>query len=210
MRGEDFAAVSPFTVTIPEGQRSGSREFTLLPFNDVIDEPDETVLVRGALGTGSSGLGLAADSLTLTLKDDEPEPKLSLVLTPDSIREDGGSTIVTATLDIASPEETVITVSAAPVAPAADGDFELSGNTELRIAPNERTSTGTVTITANDNEVDEPQNKKVTVSATAVNDLGVGDPDEETLTIADNDQGPRRRRPCRFRLPASRKAARRP
>ena len=183
-QGEDFVAVSDFTVTIPIGQRSGSATFTLMPLDDVIDEPDETVRLTGRLS--GSGLTLQpSGGLTLTIEDNEPEPKVTLVLTPDSIREDDGETTVTATLDSPSTEETTITVTATPVAPAVAGDFRLIGTT-LTIPPGETESTGTVTIEAVGNEVEAP-NKRVTVSATAQNDFGVGDPPDRTLTITDNE-----------------------
>ena len=185
-QGEDFAAVSDFTVTIPIGERSGAHTFTLTPFDDVIDEPDETVHLTGGSLSGS-GLTLVQPSggLTVTIEDNEPEPKVTLVLTPDSIREDGGETTVTATLDSPSTEETTITVTATPVAPAVAGDFQLNGAT-LTIPPGATESTGSVTIEAVNNDVEAP-NKRVTVSATAENTFGVGDPPDRTLTITDDE-----------------------
>ena len=185
--GTDFAAVSDFTVTIPAGQRSGSAAFTLTPLDDVIDEPDETVRVTGSLSRAALAelVLLPANGLTVTIKDDEPAPTVTLVLTPDSIREDGGSTTVTATLDSASTRQTLITVSAAPVAPAVAEDFRLVG-TQLFITAGETESDGRVTIEAIDNEVEAPD-KRVTVSATAENAFGVAGPADRTLTITDDE-----------------------
>ena len=182
--GTDFVAVSDFTVTIAAEQRSGNATFTLTPLDDEIDEPDETVLVTGSLST--PGLALEpAGGLTVTIEDNEPEPLVTLVLTPDSIREDGGATTVTATLDSPSTAVTTITVAASPVAPAVEGDFRLIGS-QLTIPIGETGSTGSVTIEAVDNEVEAP-NKRVTVSATTENVLGVRDPADRTLTITDNE-----------------------
>ena len=182
--GEDFAAVSDFTVTIPAERKSGSATFTLEPVDDSIDEPDETVRVTGSLS--GSGLTLQpSGGLTVTIEDNEPKPKVTLVLMPDSIREDGGETTVTATLDSPSTEVTTITVTATPVAPAVAGDFRLIGAT-LRIPPGMTESTGTATIEAVDNDVEAP-NKRVTVSAAAQNAFGVEDPPDRTLTITDNE-----------------------
>ena len=180
----DFAAVSDFTVTIAAGRRSGNATFALTPLDDEIDEPDETVLVTGSLST--PGLALEPEGgLTVTIEDNEPEPLVTLVLTPDSIREDGGATTVTATLDSPSTAVTTITVAASPVAPAVEGDFRLIGS-QLTISIGETASTGSVTIEAVDNEVEAP-NKRVTVSATTENVLGVRDPADRTLTITDNE-----------------------
>ena len=184
-QGEDFAPVSDFTVTIPIGERSGAHTFTLTPLEDVIDEPDETVRLTGRLSGSGLSLVQPPGGLTVTIEDNEPEPKATLVLTPDSIREDGGETTVTATLDIASPEVTTIAVTATPVAPAVAGDFRLIGTT-LTIPPGATESTDTVTIEAVDNDVEAP-NKRVTVSATAQNAFGVEDPPDRTLTITDNE-----------------------
>ena len=53
---------------------------------------------------------------------------------------------VTVTVSPASPVAFTVTISADPVAPATDDDFELSTNRVLSFAANETGSTGTVTI----------------------------------------------------------------
>ncbi len=115
-------------------------------------------------------------------------PTVTLVLTPASIGENGGTSTVTATLDKPSPQPTTVTVSAAPVSPAVANDYTLSGS-RLTIAANSLTSTGSVTITATDNDADAPD-KTVTVSGTATNSQGVTGPDDATLTITDDDDLP--------------------
>ena len=62
----------------------------------------------------------------------------------------------------------------------------LTGNTTLTIPAGDTNSTGVVTITAvNDDAV--TGNRTVAVSGTAVNSVGVTDPDDVTLTIRDDD-----------------------
>ncbi len=184
-QGDDFAEVSGFPVTITAGRQSGSATFTLTPLDDSIDEPDETVRVTGSLSVPGLSLEQPSGGLTVTIEDNEPEPQATLVLMPESIREDGGSTEVTATLDSPSTAETTVTVMVEPVAPAVVGDFRLIGTT-LTIPVGATESTGSVTIEAVDNEVEAP-NKRVTVSATTQNAFGVGDPPDRTLTITDNE-----------------------
>ena len=75
-------------------------------------------------------------------------------------------------------------MAAVAVSPAVAGDFTLSGAT-LTIAAGATESSGTVTLTAQDNDVDAA-NKTVTVSATASGG-GVADPTSQTLTITDDD-----------------------
>ena len=181
----DFAQVSDFVVTIPAGATSGSATFELTPFDDAIDEPDETVRVTGTLSAAGLTLVQPSGGLTVTIEDNEPSPQVTLVLAPESIGEDGGVSTVTAELDSASTAVTTITVVATPVEPAGIEDFRLNGTT-LTIPIGETTSTGTVTITAVDNETEAP-NKGVTVTAMTDNDLGVGDPAPRTLTITDDD-----------------------
>ena len=122
----------------------------------------------------------------VTVEPDTPAPTVTLELTPSSIGENGGSSRVTASLDRVSSEETTVTVSATPVAPAVSADFTLSANKRLTIAAGQTASTGTVTITANNNGVDAPD-KTVRVTGTASNSQGVTDPSEVTLTITDDD-----------------------
>ena len=122
--------------------------------------------------------------------DDDPAPTVTLVLTPSSISEDGGSTTVTAELSNPSIQATTVTVSAAPVSPAVAGDFALSSNRTLTIAAGATTTTDVVTIAAADNDTDAPD-RRVTVSATATNAHGVdGNPDNVTLTIKDDEDPP--------------------
>ena len=110
----------------------------------------------------------------------------TLSLSPASINENGGVTTVTATLDRPSSEETTITISASPQAPATAADFDLSTNTLLTIAAGQTTSAGVVTITAIDNHVKAPD-KTITVQGTAANLQWGTDPADVTLTITDDE-----------------------
>ena len=103
-----------------------------------------------------------------------------------SISEDGGRTTVTASLDGLSSADVIVTVSATAVEPAVANDFRLSVNRELTIRAGQLQSTGTVTIEAEDNEVDAPD-KTVEVTASASGGNGVAAPAAQTLTITDDD-----------------------
>ena len=127
-------------------------------------------------------------AVTVTVIDDD-KPVVSLSLSESSISENGGVATVTATLDRAASEATTVTVSAAPVAPAAAGDFTLSTATTLTIASGQTTSTGAVTVTAVDNATDAPD-KSVTVSATVAGGNGATAPSSLTLTLTDDDAAP--------------------
>ena len=163
---------------------------TVTAVADAIDNTGDERTVRithtvSAAGTDYQDETAAAVDVTVT--DDDGTPTATLVLDPTSIDESGddNASTVTATLSGPSSQAVTLTVAAAAVDPATSSDFTLGGTT-LTIAAGATTSTGTVTITAVDNTVDAP-NKTVTVSATASGG-GVADPDDQTLTILDDDE----------------------
>ena len=96
---------------------------------------------------------------------------------------------MTAMLDHPSSEETTVSVSVRPVAPAVATDYTLAGS-QLTIAAGATESTGEVTITGVNNVVDAPD-KEVTVRARATNSQGVAShPADVTLTITDDEGAP--------------------
>ena len=182
--GTDYTAVPGFTFTIAAGRTSGSGTFTLAPIDDNLDEPDVTVTVTG---TTTSGLSVEPESgLSVKILDDDDPPAVTLVLDPDSIDEDGGESTVTATLDKPSIEDIEVTVSASPVSPAVASDFTLSDEPVLTIEAGDTTSSGTVTITANDNDLGGGD-QHVTVSGEAASDGDLTPPGDVTLTITEDD-----------------------
>ena len=111
---------------------------------------------------------------------------LSLSLSDAQISENGGSATITASLDRASSASTTVTISATPVPPAVAADYLLSSNRELTIAAGSLASTGTVTLTAVDNDIDGPD-KTVTIRAAVTSDAEVSDPASLRLLIEDED-----------------------
>ena len=181
----DYTLSTNRELTIPAGSTTSTGTVTVTSVNNTVDAPHKTVTVS-ATATNDQGV-TAPDAVTLTIRDNDATPTVTLVLTPASIPEAGGTSTVTATLNHPSSAETTVTVSASPVSPAVAGDYTLSGNLDLTIAAGQTTSTGTVTITAVDNDVVAAA-KEVTVSATATNGQGVTAPDDVTLTITDDDE----------------------
>ena len=83
-----------------------------------------------------------------------------------------------------------LTVSATAVSPAVAGDFALSANQVLTITAGQTSSTGTVTISAEDNDIDAPA-KELTVSAAVTSGpTGLAAPASQTLTITDDETAP--------------------
>ena len=178
----DFAAVDGFTITVPADTVSHTGSFSLAPVQDAIDEADETVSVSGTTTVAD----FAVSGAEVTIEDDDDAPAVTLTLSPASIGEDGGVSTVTATLGHASGAATTVTVSVAPVTPAVAGDYAVSANKALRIAAGATASTGAVTVTGENNDVDAAD-RTVTVSGTASNAVGVTDPADVVLTLTDDD-----------------------
>ena len=183
MRDEDYRLEST-TVVLPAGTgtEASTAMVTVVGLDDGIAEAAETILIGGTL----DGVAFGTQQ-TVTIEDDEGAPQVTLVLTPDSVGENGGVSTVTATVSPVSAEAFTVTVSAAAVAPAVAGDFTLAGTT-LSFAADAAESTGVVTITAVDNDEAAPD-KSVTVSGSVSLD-GATAPADATLRIADDDGPP--------------------
>ena len=125
----------------------------------------------------------------MTITDDEVAPTVTLDLSSSSIGENGGTANVTASLNGASSQDVTVVVSASPVSPSVSGDFTLTSNKTLTIAAGSTSSTGAVTITGVDDNVDAPD-KSVTVLAAVSGGDGVSAPSSQTLTITDDDAAP--------------------
>ncbi|MCY3786422.1 MAG: hypothetical protein OXG47_06825 [bacterium] len=191
--GTDYTAIAGATLSFAAGQTSKTVDVTVR--GDALDEANETVKLRlsSAVNATLSGGGATLDGEG-TITDDEGTPTVSLVLSRTAIDERGAgnSATVTATLSADSSEALELMVAAAPgasgtsVIPAATGDFTLGTNKKLTIAAGSRASTGTVTITAVDNDIDTT-NKSIAVSATVMGGHEVAAPAVKTLTITDDD-----------------------
>ena len=135
--------------------------------------------------------GTFADAVTVT--DDDPPPVVTLVLSPSTIDEAGGTSIVTATLDRPSAAGIDIDVSLEPGAPASLESQNLliiqGGDTEVaQLNDTNGNPIPPVTITATDNDVDAPD-VTVEVRGSVRNRGEIENPDPVTLTITDDDPG---------------------
>ncbi|MYH46478.1 MAG: hypothetical protein F4127_07535, partial [Gammaproteobacteria bacterium] len=177
--GTDYAAVGQQTIEIKAGAASGSVEFTLTPTQDEVSEGDETISVEGSLGD------LTVTGAAIALEDDESAPTVTLKLSSATIKEagEGNASTVTATLSGESSEQVTVTVSLPAGARAA-----LSSNKALTFAAGSTASSGTVTITAQSDDIDHPS-QAVAVSG-AASGGGVANPEDVRLTIEDDEDTP--------------------
>ena len=181
--------VSPSSLVFTTGNWSTARTVTARGVDDSIDDGDVVWRVRLDPSSGDANYDSSAveEEVDVTTEDDDGLPTMSLVLLPSSIGENGGVSTVEARLSHGSGEAATVAVSFAAVSPAVAGDFDLS-TTTLTIAAEAMSSTGVVTVTANDNTVVSPD-KRVTVSGAATGGYGVASPPPVTLTIENDDEG---------------------
>ena len=93
--GTDYKGVQAFDLTITAGQASGRKSFTLMPTDDVIDEPSESLRVTGKL----AGLTVAPASISITDNDAAPTG-IALSVNTTSVSESAAATSVTVTADV--------------------------------------------------------------------------------------------------------------
>ena len=179
-------SLSASTLTFTTSNWDQAQTVTVTALNDDDTANDAVTLTHTATSTDGNYSGIAIAGVSVTVTDnDTTTPAVTLVLSDASIGENGGVSTVTATVSPASAAAFTVTVAAAAVAPAVATDFELSTNRVLSFAENATTSTGTVTITGVDNDVDAAD-KTVTVSGT-VSATSVTAPANRTLTLEDDD-----------------------
>ena len=175
------------TLTIAAGETASTGTVTITALENDVDAPDTTVRVSAAV-SGFTGLQAPAP-LEFTIRDDDDGPGVRLERSAPVIGEAGDSATVTASLTHPSSADTTVRVSAAPVAPAAREDFRQAG-TLLMVPAGQTASSGGVTITAVDNDLDAPD-RTLTVTATAVNSRGLaGPPAPVTITVTDDEAAP--------------------
>ena len=179
---DDFI-LSGDTLSFDAGSTTSAGAVTLTANDNDVDEADKQVTISGTV-SGSAQVVSPPDR-TVTIMDDEQVLTVAVALTPDTIPEDGGESVVTASLDGRSVADTTVTVSLDPTQPEHYG---LDADT-LTIPAGETVSTGALTIRSIDDPLDNAD-RSVTVTAAAANDRGVEQPAAQTLTITDDDVPP--------------------
>ncbi len=177
----DFALSDTPALTIAAGETTSTGTVTVTAVDNTADAPDKQVTVSATV-SGDSGVAAPAD-LTLTIKDDEAAPTVTLALSHGAIDESGGATTVTATLSHPSSAATTITV------PAMERAYTVGTDATITIAAGETANAADdVTITAIDNDV-RSGDRAVPVTGTVENSHGAGTVTGAALTIRDDDGG---------------------
>ena len=155
------------TITIAAGSTANASDNVVITaINNTRDEPTRnvtmSVVARNTQGTASIIGGTA-----LTLTDDDDPPDATLSASPLSFSENGGVAMVSATLSHTSSAATTITVT------AVTNVYTVGSDNTIVIAADATTSTGAVTITGVDNDIDAADNT-VTVTGAMTNGQGTG------------------------------------
>ena len=182
----DVATVAPASLTFDDEDWNTAQTVTVTAVDDDLDNANNrrtTTITHTVSAATTDYAGQTADPVTVTVTDDEGTPTATLVLTPSSIDESGAAnrSTVTATLSGPSGEAVALTVAVPNGAPVSQS------GTVLTIVAGATESTGAVTLTAVDNDVDAVD-ATVAVSATASGGHGVAAPDPVTLTVEDDDE----------------------
>ncbi len=182
---DDYTLSNNITLIIPvRNSRSQGTVRIFAEDNDDLGPPEKEFIVSGSVVQGSQS---KPDSVILIIEDDEEPLMINFLLSDNPISENGGETTVSVTLDEPSKEEVIVTVSATPESPE---DYALSENIILTIAEGETSSEGIVTITAEDNEIYGPSEKRIIISGeSSVSDSELVPP-TLTLIIEDDEVQP--------------------
>ena len=113
-------------------------------------------------------------------------PTVSLSVSAASISENGAVSTVTATLSAVHNADVTVTLAASGTATGGGADYTLASNT-ITIAAGQ--TTGTTTVTAVEDLLDEPD-ETVIVDIDQVNNAVEAGTQQKTITILDNDDPP--------------------
>ena len=173
--GDYGIAAGTRTVTIPT---TGSATLTLATTGDAADEPDGSVTVTVADGSGWTAGNPASG--TVAIRDDDV-PEVTIAAKAASVTE-GGNAVFTLT---ASP----VPAAALPVSVsvAADGDYGITAGTRTVTIPT--TGSATLTLATTDDAADEPDGS-ATVTVQAGSGYTVGNPASGTVAVRDDDLPP--------------------
>ncbi len=180
--GEDYNT-SGSQITIAAGQTSGA--ITVTAVQDELDEADESVIVDIANVTGGNEAGGNQQATTTITDDDEPVvPDVSLAVDNSAIDEAGGVATFTATLSETTTVPVTIDLEISGSATAGD-DYNAS-NSEIVIAAG--ATSGSITVTAVQDELDEPDETVVVDISAVENGNEAGGNQQAITSITDDDE----------------------
>ena len=179
--GVDYVA-SGTQIVIPAGSTDGT--VTVSAQQDALDESNESVVVE--ITGVTNGTESGTQQVSTTIIDDDLLPTVTLSADQVVIAENGGTTTVTATLNVVSGRSITVNLGYSGTATGSGVDYTASG-TQI-VIPAGSTS-GTVTVTAAQDALDE-SNESVVVEITGVVNGSESGTQQLTTTIIDDDPLP--------------------
>ena len=155
--------------------------------DDRVEEGHGVVVTFGTLPDGVILAVGKPTTMTIDFIDGPSGPRVSFDLDPATISENGGTSTISASMNKTADEDVTLTVVADPMDPAVAGDFTLSTNRTLTITAGSRQSTGLVTLTARDNDLDGPDKVILIKGVLSEGTTGVGAPNPGRLVITDDE-----------------------
>ena len=176
-------------VVIPAEATTGTDTALVTAVDNDTDSPDRTATVTATVTNARA----AADSTTmavtgasLTIRDDDAAPGVTLALNPTSVSENGGISTVTATLSRPSTEPSTVTVTAVAGAYAAGADATI-----VIAAGSTTAASDTALVTAVNDQIHQgTAGRSATVTATLANGQGAGAVTGAALTLTDDETLP--------------------
>ena len=150
---DDYTAASA-TLTIAEGEATGTATLKFAPTADNLVEGDETVQVSG------TSPGLVVTPALLTIEDDDREPDgIQLSATPDGVSEDDENVQIQVTATLVGggvrTEDTAVTLSVHDASAAAGADYTAGSGLVLVIPAGQVSGTASLSITLVDDDIYE-------------------------------------------------------
>ena len=179
--GTDYTLASN-TITIVAGQTTANTTVTAV--EDLIDEPDETVIID--IDQVNNAVEAGTQQKTITVLDNDDPPSVTLSVNNATIAEAAGSSTVTATLSNPSSQQVTVTLAATGTAAGGGTDYTLASNT-ITIAAGQ--TTGTTTVTAVQDNIDE-LDETIVLDIDQVTNGTENGTQQKTITITDDDDAP--------------------
>ncbi len=180
--GTDYTMLTG-TVTVPAGATGA--DIAVAVTDDAMDEPDETVVLTLADGTGYT-VGSGVHTLTVTDDDDPPPgvPAVSIAPASGSAVAEGGNAAFTLTAERAPAADLAVTVEVSD--PPGSNFVAAAGEGERTVTIPAGQTTADFTVAIAPDSDDEPSGR---VTATVAGGKGypVGSPSSASVAVTDDD-----------------------
>ena len=179
--GADYTLASN-TITIAAGQTTGTTTVTAV--EDLLDEPDETVIVD--IDQVNNAVEAGTQQKTITILDNDDPPTVSFGSNTATIEENGGATSTTLILSSASSLPVTITLAASGTATGGGVDYSIPSNTFTIPAGQLNVVTTVTAVQDNIDELDET----IILDIDQVTNGTENGTQQKTITITDDDDIP--------------------